>query len=64
MGKIYNFLGLKAGYINNGQSDEERKKIIIVILLMQQIQNLVLIILRDNMKFSKKAWFKEVITMQ
>ena len=24
MGEIYNFLGLKSGYINNGQSDEER----------------------------------------
>ncbi len=26
MGKIYKFLGLTAGYINNNQSDEERKK--------------------------------------
>ena len=26
MGKIYNFLGLTTGYINNDQSDEERKQ--------------------------------------
>ena len=26
MKKIYNFLGLSSGFINNGQSDEERKK--------------------------------------
>ena len=26
MGKIYKFLGLSAGYINNDQTDEERKK--------------------------------------
>ena len=25
MGKIYNFLGLKCGYINSGQNDEERR---------------------------------------
>ena len=26
MGKIYNFLGMKSGYINNNQGDEERKE--------------------------------------
>ena len=26
MSKIYNFLGLSAGYINNDQSDNERKE--------------------------------------
>ena len=31
MGKIYKFLGLSCGYINNDQDDNERKKIIIVI---------------------------------
>ena len=30
MGKIYNFLGLSSGFINNDQTDFERKKIIIV----------------------------------
>ena len=30
MGKIYNFLGLSSGYINNDQDDYERKKITIV----------------------------------
>ena len=44
MGKIYNFLGLTSGFINNDQNDYERKKIIIVILLMQLIVNLALII--------------------
>ena len=44
MGVIYNFLGLKSGFINNYQDDEERKKIIIVILLMQLIVSLDLII--------------------
>ena len=39
MGKIYNFLGISSGYINNDQDDYERKKIIIVILHMQQIAN-------------------------
>ena len=39
MGKIYNFLGLTSGFINNDQNDVERKKIIIVILLMQLIVN-------------------------
>ena len=28
MGKIFDFLGLTSGYINNDQGDEERKKII------------------------------------
>ena len=44
MGEIYNFLGLKAGYINNDQDDFVRKKITIAILLMQLIVSLVLII--------------------
>ncbi len=45
MGKIYKFLGLTAGYINNNQTDEERKeKITTAILLMQLIRNLVLTI--------------------
>ena len=35
MGIIYNFLGLKSGFINNYQNDREEKKIIIVILHMQ-----------------------------
>ena len=45
MGKIYNFLGLTSGFINNAQNDFERKKITIVILHMQQIVSSVLIIL-------------------
>ena len=39
MGKIFNFLGVSSGYINNEQNDIERKKIMIVILLTQQIVN-------------------------
>ena len=31
MGKIYKFLGLSCGYINNDQDDNERKKIMHVI---------------------------------
>ena len=30
MGKIYNFLGISSGFINNDQNDYERKKIMIV----------------------------------
>ena len=45
MGKIYNFLGLTSGFINNAQNDFERKKITIVTLHMQQIVSLVSIIL-------------------
>ena len=43
MGKIYNFLGLTSGFINNNQNDFDRKKIIIVTSLTQLIVNLVLI---------------------
>ena len=45
MGKIYKFLGLTSGYINNDQNDDERKITMHVILRMQQIVSLVLIIL-------------------
>ena len=39
MGKIYGFLGLSSGFINNDQSDVERKKFMTVTLPMQQIVN-------------------------
>ena len=39
MGKIYSFLGLTSGFINNDQNDIERKKIIIVILRMELTVN-------------------------
>ena len=37
MGKIYNFLGMTSGYINNDQNDEEKRGIIIATLHMQPI---------------------------
>ena len=51
MGKVFNYLGVSTGCITNDLEDIERKKIILVILLTQLIMNLVLIILRDNMKY-------------
>ena len=45
MGKIYNFLGLSSGYINNDQSDTERKKV---------LRDLRTAVLRDADDISKK----------
>ena len=63
MGKIYNFLGLSSGFINNDQNDHERKKVIIVTLLTQ-LTEFGFDYLRDNMKYSKMKWSNEIITFQ
>ena len=53
MGKIYNYLGLSCGYINNGQSDEERKKNYNCDITYATNSELGFDYLRDNMKFSR-----------
>ena len=53
MGKIYNFLGIKCGHINNYQNDFERKKIMTVFTYATNSE-LGFDYLRDNMKFSQE----------
>ncbi len=53
MGKIYNYLGISCGYINNGQSDEERKKNYNCDITYATNSELGFDYLRDNMKFSR-----------
>ena len=55
MGKIYNFLGLTSGYINNDQSDEERKKNYNCDITNATNSELGFDYLRDNMKFSSET---------
>jgi len=55
MGKIYNFLGLSTGYINNGQSDEERKKNYNCDITYATNSELGFDYLRDNMKFASES---------
>jgi len=52
MGKIYNFLGLSCGYINNDQDDYERKKNYNCDITYATNSELGFDYLRDNMKFS------------
>ena len=52
MGKIYNFLGLSSGYINNEQNDFERKKNYNYDITYATNSELGFDYLRDNMKFS------------
>ena len=54
MGRIYKFLGLSTGYINNDQSDEERKKNYNCDITYATNSELGFDYLRDNMKFSQK----------
>ena len=54
MGKIYNFLGLTSGYINNDQNDIERKKNYNYDITYATNSELGFDYLRDNMKFSKE----------
>ena len=51
MGKIYNFLGLSSGYINNDQDDYERKKNYNCDVTYATNSELGFDYLRDNMKF-------------
>ena len=53
MGKIYNFLGLSSGYINNDQNDVERKKNYNCDITYATNSELGFDYLRDNMKYSK-----------
>ena len=53
MGKIYNFLGLKAGFINNNQNDYERKENYNCDITYATNSELGFDYLRDNMKYSK-----------
>ncbi len=53
MGKIYNFLGLKSGFINNDQNDYERKKNYDCDITYATNSELGFDYLRDNMKYSK-----------
>ncbi len=53
MGKIYSFLGLTSGYINNDQNDNERKKNYDCDITYATNSELGFDYLRDNMKFSK-----------
>ena len=53
MGKIYSFLGLKSGYINNDQDDDERKQNYSCDITYATNSELGFDYLRDNMKFSK-----------
>jgi len=53
MGQIYNFLGLKAGFINNDQNDQERKENYGCDITYATNSELGFDYLRDNMKYSK-----------
>ena len=53
MGKIFNFLGLTSGYINNNQNDNERKKNYNCDITYATNSELGFDYLRDNMKFSQ-----------
>ncbi len=55
MGKIYKFLGLSCGYINNDQTDDERKKNYNCDITYATNSELGFDYLRDNMKFSGEA---------
>ena len=52
MSKIYNFLGLSAGYINNRQSDDERMKNYLKDITYATNSELGFDYLKDNMKLS------------
>ena len=54
MGKIYNFLGLSSGYINNDQDDYERKKNYNCDVTYATNSELGFDYLRDNMKFNSE----------
>ena len=53
MGKIYNFLGLTSGFINNDQNDDERKKNYNCDIAYATNSELGFDYLRDNMKYSE-----------
>ena len=54
MGKIYNFLGISSGFINNHQDDAERKKNYNCDITYATNSELGFDYLRDNMKYSRE----------
>ena len=54
MGKIYNFLGLTSGFINNNQDDKERKENYNCDITYATNSELGFDYLRDNMKFTNE----------
>ncbi len=64
MGKIFSFLGLTSGYINNEQDDIERKKNYDCDITYATNSELGFDYLRDNKNFQKTKWFKEDIIMR
>ena len=54
MGKIYNFLGVSSGFINNNQLDDERKKNYSYDITYATNSELGFDYLRDNMKYSNE----------
>ena len=54
MGKIFSFLGLTSGFINNDQNDEERKKNYYCDITYATNSELGFDYLRDNMKYSRE----------
>jgi preprotein translocase subunit SecA len=54
MGEIYNFLGMKSGFINNYQEDNERKNNYNFDITYATNSELGFDYLRDNMKYSKE----------
>jgi len=52
MSKIYNFLGLNAGYINNDQSDDERRENYLKDITYATNSELGFDYLKDNMKYT------------
>ena len=54
MGKIYSFLGLSSGFINNDQNDHQRKENYNCDVTYATNSELGFDYLRDNMKYSKK----------
>ena len=56
MGKIYNFLGMTSGYINNDQNDDERKMNYNCDITYATNSELGFDYLRDNMKYSSNEF--------
>ncbi len=54
MSKIFNFLGLSAGYVNNDQSDDERRENYLKDITYATNSELGFDYLKDNMKYSSK----------
>ncbi len=60
MGKVFNFLGLKTGFINNDQDDNERKKNYECDITYATNSELGFDYLRDNMKYSNNQMVQRI----